>query len=58
MGALGEDAMTARKVGEHVEVPQDDARAGETGHHVRYILAFGVILVVIGFAAVSLGVLG
>ena len=37
------------KVGEHVEVNQDDARAGQTGNHVRYILAIGVGLVVIGF---------
>jgi hypothetical protein len=50
--------MSARKVGEHVEVNQDEARAGETGHHVRYILAFGVLLVVVGFGAVALGWLG
>ncbi|MGQ0533471.1 MAG: hypothetical protein ACT4OF_12385 [Caulobacteraceae bacterium] len=50
--------MSARKVGEHVEVEEDEARAGETGHHVRYILAFGVLLVVIGFGAVALGWLG
>jgi len=42
--------MTARKVGDHVELDEDEARAGQTGKHVRYILAFGVILVVIGFA--------
>lgn len=47
-----------RKVGNHVELDQEDARAGETGHHVRYILAFGVVLVVIGFAAVALGWFG
>ncbi|HYD72797.1 MAG TPA: hypothetical protein VEF55_06640 [Candidatus Binatia bacterium] len=50
--------MTARKVGNHVEANQDEARAGETGHHVRYILAAGVALVVIGFAAVALGWFG
>lgn len=48
----------SRKVGEHVEMSQDEARAGETGHHVRYILAFGVVLVVLGFGAVALGWLG
>jgi hypothetical protein len=41
--------MTARKVGDHVEVDQEDARAGQTGNHVRYILAIGTVLVVIGF---------
>lgn len=50
--------MTARKVGNHVEANQDEARAGETGHHVRYILAAGVALVVVGFAAVALGWFG
>ncbi len=45
----------SRKVGDHVEMNQDEARSGETGHHVRYILAFGVLLVLIGFAAVALG---
>lgn len=47
-----------RKVGAHVELKADEARAGETGHHVRYILAFGVALVVLGFAAVALGWFG
>jgi len=50
--------MTARKVGDHVETNAEEARGGETGHHVRYILAAGVALVVIGFAAVALGWFG
>jgi hypothetical protein len=50
--------MSARKVGEHVEIPQDDARGGETGHHVRYILAAAMVLVVLGFGAVALGWVG
>lgn len=54
-GGLRSTAMSARKVGEHVEIPQDEARAGETGHHVRYILAAGVALVVLGFGALALG---
>ncbi|MGE0740859.1 MAG: hypothetical protein AB7O98_05905 [Hyphomonadaceae bacterium] len=45
--------MTVRKVGEHVEVQEDEARAGETGHHVRYILGAGVVLVVIAFLALG-----
>jgi hypothetical protein len=56
-GEEGENAMS-RKVGDHVEMNQEEARAGETGHHVRYILAFGVVLVVLGFAAISLGWFG
>jgi hypothetical protein len=48
----------SRKVGEHVEMNQEEARAGETGHHVRYILACGVLLVVLGFGAVALGWFG
>jgi hypothetical protein len=48
-GGDGASPMTARKVGEHVELDQEEARAGQTGNHVRYILAIGVVLVVIGF---------
>lgn len=50
--------MSARKIGEHVEIPQDEARGGETGHHVRYILAAGIVLVILGFGAVALGWVG
>lgn len=50
--------MPPRNVGDHVEVNQEEARGGETGHHVRYILAVGVALVVVGFAAVALGWFG
>jgi len=45
--------MTARKVGDHVEIQEDEARSGETGHHVRYILAGGIVLVVLGFLALA-----
>ena len=48
----------SRKVGEHVEIEQEEARAGQTGNHVRYILIFGVLLVVIGFAGVAMGWFG
>jgi hypothetical protein len=50
--------MTHRKVGDHVEVDEDEVRAGETGHHVRYVLIFGTVLVVLGFAAVAMGWFG
>lgn len=45
--------MTARKVGDHVEVDQDEARAGETGHHVRLIMAASIGLVLVGFGLVA-----
>lgn len=50
--------MTARKVGEHVEVDEEEARAGQTGLGMRYVLAFGVVLVIIGFGVVALGWFG
>ncbi len=50
--------MTARKVGDHVELDQEDARAGQTGMHVRYIMAASIVLVIIGFAALALGWFG
>jgi hypothetical protein len=54
----GMEALMSRKVGDHVEMDQEEARAGETGHHVRYILAFGVLLVLFGFGAVAMGWFG
>lgn len=50
--------MTARKVGDHVEVPEEEARAGQTGNHVRYIMAASIVLVIVGFAALALGWFG
>ena len=46
--------MSARTVGDHVEVPAEEARAGQTGVHVRYILIFSTILVTVGFAVAAL----
>jgi hypothetical protein len=46
--------MTARKVGDHVELDKDEARAGQTGMHVRLIMAFSLVLVLIGFGIVAL----
>ena len=48
--------MTAHQVGDHVEVEEEEVRAGQTGTGLRYVLAAGVILVVIGFA-VAAGIL-
>lgn len=36
-----------------IVISGDDARGGETGHHVRYILAAGLTGVVAAFAAVA-----
>ncbi|MBL8530687.1 MAG: hypothetical protein JNK94_03040 [Hyphomonadaceae bacterium] len=50
--------MTARKVEDHVEISTEEARAGQTGLGMRYVLAAGIALVVIGFGAVALGWFG
>ena len=50
--------MTAHKVGNHIEVEEEEARAGQTGVGMRYVLAFGTILVVIGFAFAASVLLG
>jgi hypothetical protein len=46
--------MTARKVGDHVEVEQEEARAGQTGTGMRYVLIIGTALAVVGFGLVAL----
>lgn len=46
--------MTAHKVGDHVEVEAEEARAGQSGtQHVRYIMAASIVLVLIGFIALG-----
>jgi hydrogenase/urease accessory protein HupE len=40
---------------DHVEVTPQEARAGATPHVTRYVLGFGLALVVIAFAAILLG---
>lgn len=35
---------------EHTELTTDQARQGETGHHVRYVLGWSTALAVIGLA--------
>jgi hypothetical protein len=42
--------MTAHQVGKHVEIQEEEVRAGQTGLGMRYVLAAGVILVIVGFA--------
>lgn len=50
--------MTAHQVKDHVEIEPQDARAGQTGLGMRYVLAAGVILVIVGFAFVAAILLG
>ena len=38
-----------RGAGESSPLPASQARAGVTGHNVRYVLAFGLVAVVIAF---------
>lgn len=57
-GGEGEAPMTARKVGDHVEVEEEEVRAGQTGVGLRYVLIAGVVLVIIGFGIVAMGGLG
>ncbi|MEQ1491548.1 MAG: hypothetical protein ABL871_01640 [Terricaulis sp.] len=42
--------MTGHQVGDHIEVEAEEVRAGQTGTGMRYVLAAGVALVVVGFA--------
>lgn len=46
--------MTARLVGDHVEIQEEEARAGQTGVHLRYILIVSTLLVALGFGAAAL----
>ena len=50
--------MTAHQVRDHVEIEEEDVRAGQTGLGMRYVLAAGVILVVVGFAFAATILLG
>ena len=37
---------------EHIHVSTTDARAGATPHMTRYVLGFGLLLVIIAFAVI------
>lgn len=39
---------------EGIVISGDDARGGETGHHVRYVLAAGLVGIVVALAAVAI----
>lgn len=38
----------------HIEISEDAARGGVTGHNVRYVLAFGLTGIIAAFAAIGL----
>lgn len=46
--------MTAQKIGDHVELDKEEARAGQTGTGVRIVLVASTLLVLAGFALVAL----
>jgi len=46
--------MTARQVGDHVEIDEEDARSGQTGVHLRYILILSTLLGIAGIGIVAL----
>jgi hypothetical protein len=52
--AVEEDHMTSPANEPRRVVPTDQARQGETGHHVRYVLGFGLAGVVVVFAIIWL----
>jgi len=45
--------MTAQKVGDHVEINEEEARSGQTGVHLRYILIVSILLVIAAFGIVA-----
>ena len=45
--------MTANRVGDHVEINEEDVRSGQTGVHLRYILLVSTLLVVAAFGLVA-----
>jgi len=48
------DYRPEEKSGDRVFEPTDNARAGVTGHNVRYVLSLGLIGVVVLFALIYL----
>jgi hypothetical protein len=49
-----EAPMSARKIGDHVELDKEEARAGQSGTGVRIVLAISTALVLIGLALAAL----
>jgi hypothetical protein len=40
--------MRARMIGNHIEIDEEEARSGQTGLHMRYILTCSTLLVALG----------
>jgi hypothetical protein len=45
--------MTANRVGDHVEINEEEVRSGQTGVHLRYILLVSTLMVVAAFGLVA-----
>jgi hypothetical protein len=45
--------MTAIKVEDHVELNEEEARSGQTGVHLRYILMASLLLALAGLGLVA-----
>ncbi len=41
-----------RKIGDEIHLETDEARAGETPHIVRYVLAISLILAIVALSAI------
>jgi hypothetical protein len=46
--------MAAERIGDHVEINEEEVRSGQTGVHLRYILLVSTLLVVAAFGLVAL----
>jgi hypothetical protein len=45
--------MAVHNVEDHVELDGDDARSGQTGVHLRYVLIVSILLVLAGFGVAA-----
>lgn len=55
---LSPDYGTPKSDGSVVEEPTTNARQGDTGHNVRYVLAIGTGLVIVAFAIIYFAFIG
>ena len=45
--------MAIHNVEDHVELDEEDARSGQTGVHLRYVLIVSIVLVLAGFGVAA-----
>ena len=45
--------MAVHKIDDHIELDGDDARSGQSGVHLRYILIISIVFVLAGFGAAA-----